>query len=149
MDSQLRDNILSVVDSTDRLRVLDAAEAQAAIAELGARFVEDTSVIWWWESLRPPTVRIPYGDADGLEWLLRLVPDEATVRLAVTDDEAPPWLMVEGRIDALVEILRQLRIFEYWIAPAEAEWMVFDTHSNALVVAGCLVDMVSDGLPIG
>ena len=146
MDSELRDDILSVVDSTDRLRVLDAAEVHAVTDELGARFVEDTSVIWWWESLRPPTVRISYGDADGLEWLLRIVPDEATVRLAATDDEAPPWLMVEGRIGALVEMLRQLRIFEYWIAPIDGEWMVFDTHANGLVVAGGLANKVSDGL---
>lgn len=143
MDSELRRDILSLVESTDGLRVLTAVESQAATDALRARHVNDPATIWWWTSLRPPTFRVSYGDADGLEVLRSYVPEQATVRLAATDDEQPPWLIVEGRIDALIEMLRELRIFEYWVAPVDGEWMVFDTHDNALIVAGALVDNMS------
>ncbi len=146
MNSDLRDDVLALARRTDGLRVLDGVEAQVATDGLGARFVEDKAAVWWWESLRPPSVHIAYGDTDGLEALLRLIPKEATVRLAVTDDDPPPWLMVEGRIEALVEMLRNLRIFEFWIAPLDGEWVVFDTHVNSLVVAGGLADAVRDSL---
>ncbi|MCK6521691.1 hypothetical protein L6R49_09655 [Myxococcota bacterium] len=123
------------------LGVVELAEADAAgvIRRARATFVTRPRVTWWWTALRPPTVTLPYGGQDGLTLLVRLLPAETRAVLVVTDDEPPPWPTFEGAIGDLVALLRELRPFELWLSAREADWIVFDTHHDALVVAGPLV----------
>lgn len=93
---------------------------------------------WWWQCLKEAR-SFSYTDGDaGLNLLKNTVPDKAqVVWLFVTDDELPPWYCISGTIDYLVEMLREHRFFEYFVADPDVSWVVFDTHHNELVTVGC------------
>lgn len=69
--------------------------------------------------------------------LRQIVPDLSEPPLLfVTDDEPPPWPCVVAPIPVLVDMLREQRFFEYFIVDPRFQWVIFDTHHNALVGFG-------------
>lgn len=126
------------------VKELPPAEAEQAVRRAREAFVSVPEATWWWTSLREPRVAVRYGEADGLRLLLRLQPHDTTAVLAVTDDEPVPWPAFKGALGNLVAMVRDVRAFEFWIAPPDSRWIVFDTHENALVVAGSLVEAARD-----
>ena len=120
---------------------LSAADAERIARSAQAAFVTAPEATWWWTSLRAPAISVRYGDEDGVALLLRLLPADTTVLFVVTDDEHAPWPAFEGALRDVATMLREVRPFEFWIAPRDWSWIVFDTHENTLVVAGALVPL--------
>lgn len=132
---------LREIAPTVGLQELSTTEAEhVAISALEA-FVTVPDATWWWAVLREPVISLRYGEGDGVALLLRLQPPDTRVVLVVTDDEQPPWPAFEGALQDVVAMLREVRVFEFWVAPRDWRWIVFDTHENALVVAGSLVTL--------
>lgn len=125
------------------LGIAELSETDAAHVTRSAQdaFVTKPEATWWWTVLRPPVASLRYGEKDGLTLLLRLVPSETTVVLVVTDDEHTPWPAFEGSLREVVTMLREARVFEFWIVTRDWRWIVFDTHNNELVVSGSLVTL--------
>jgi hypothetical protein len=140
VDEELLDELRVLLTSMDCLRKLSDSEAVAAIDEVARRFVDKEESVWWWQSLKCDSVTLPYRDSDGLVLLGELVPAESTIRLVVTDDQPRPWPVFEGEAPKFWDLFRELRFFEYFIASEDSQWVVFDTHHNALVVTGAILD---------
>jgi hypothetical protein len=125
------------------LREADPAEAERITRAVGRQHVSDAALTWWWESpLGTSGVVLDYGSGDGVE-LLETVLRSAPLpeyAIAITDDEPPPWLVLIGSRQAIATLLRELHAFEYWVAPADGAWVVFDTHHNVHVVRGAPVE---------
>jgi len=121
------------VPGTRRLSAEDAASYVASLAEV---FVVDPTSIYWWESLKGSTSRIPYGNGDGLSRLEEVLGDYKDVRLVVTDDQEPPWPVYAGSALQLVALLRECRFCEFMMAAQDTSWVIFDTHMNELVIVG-------------
>jgi hypothetical protein len=122
---------------------LSPAEAEHIARSAQAKFVTAPEATWWWTALREPAISLRYGNEDGVTLLLRLLPSDTTLLLFVTDDESAPWPAFEGAPLDLARMLREERVFEFWVAPRDMGWIVFDTHENALVVGGSLVAVAS------
>lgn len=130
---------LSAVAQTLGVVQLSASDAGHIARVVRAAFVTAEEATWWWTALRQPAISLHYGNEDGLALLLRLLPADVVAVLVVTDDEHEPWPAFEGALRDVATMLREVRPFEYWLAPRDGSWVVFDTHENAMVVAGSLV----------
>jgi hypothetical protein len=122
---------------------LSFADAKHVAMSAQATFVTAPEATWWWTALREPAISLRYGNEDGVALLLRLLPSDTTVVLVVTDDERAPWPAFEGALVDVATMLREVRVFEFWVVPRDLGWIVFDTHENALVVCGSLVAVAS------
>ena len=140
VDNELLAELRALLPSSPSVGELGSAEAAEVAEHVRRRFVSEGERVWWWESLNSESVTVPYGDADGLEWLAKLVPSGEVVRLVVTDDEVGPWPVFEGEAQGMWQLLRELRYFEYFVTSARFDWVVFDTHHNALVATGTLLE---------
>jgi hypothetical protein len=138
VDPELLADLRGVAHSVG-IAELSSADADHVAGCAQAAFVADPEATWWWTALRGPAIRLRYGDDDGVALLLRLLPADTTVVLVVSDDEHAPWPAFEGTLRAVATMLREVRTFEFWVAPRDLGWIVFDTHENALVVAGALM----------
>jgi len=119
------------------LRELDLLRVEEISGAVAERFVSDPGLRWWWDALRVPHRSIAYGEGDGIGCIRGLLGTERDrISMIVTDDEFPPWFGVEGNLGALSELLQDLPYFEYFLVDDSFEWIVFDTHSNTVVVAG-------------
>jgi hypothetical protein len=139
VDEELLDQFRVYLTNRDGLRELNFLEALVVVDDIARRFVDKEESVWWWESLKCDSVTLPYGDSDGLALLGELLFAERMIRLVVTDDEPRPWPVFEGEAQTILELLRELRFFEYFIASEDCRWVVFDTHHNALVAAGSIL----------
>ncbi len=92
---------------------------------------------WSWECLPTGVTRIPYGNGDGLNKLLEILPGATSESLLfVTDDEPPPWSCFRAPANVVVDLLREQRFFEFCLVDAGMRWIVFDTHHNELITLG-------------
>ena len=139
-DEELLDEFRVLQKNMGALRELSDLEALVLVDEIARRFVDKKESVWWWQSLKCDSVRLEYGDADGLALLGELVPAESKIWLIMTDDEPRPWRVFEGEARKFWVLLRKLRFFEYFIASEDCRSVVFDTHHNALVAAGSLLE---------
>ena len=139
-DEELLDEVRVLQTNMGGLRELSDLEALAVVDEIARWFVDQKESVWWWQSLKCDSVRLKYGDADGLALLSELVPAESKIRLVITDDEPRPWRVFEGEARKFWALLRKLRFFEYFIATEDCRSVVFDTHHNALLAAGALLE---------
>jgi hypothetical protein len=126
--------------SSHEISEIHADDASLVLELIQDTFIEPLAGQWWWEPLRGESVVIHYGDNDGLSVVLDLIGKSESVFLIPTDDESPPWPVFVGNIDKIIDLLRNLRFFEYFLMDKNGIWAVFDTHDNSLVVIGALVD---------
>jgi hypothetical protein len=141
MDQELLDQIRDSMRSQKHTRELNAESANAAIALIASRFIENPKKLWWWESVKSPVLRIEYGDSLPYPKIQQLLGEGNVVRLIVTDDEPLPWPVLEGPLNEILHIIEDQRFFEYFLVPAVSDtpgWIIFDTHHNELVIGGSL-----------
>lgn len=121
--------------ATYHLRLLLDEEADEFLKRISDRFGFDASRTWWWEGA--VGTESPYEDpanaVDKLGDVLRAAPD-AKFYLAVTDDEPAPWPVIYGGWKELSKIIREERLFEFFIFDETMDRVVFDTHMTRLVV---------------
>jgi len=115
---------------------MPANAATAHTRGLAEIYVVNSSSLHWWESLKGSAVRIPYGEADGLAKLAKLIGERADARLVVTDEKEPPWPVYSGGSPKITAMLRECRFCEYILAAHDMSWIVFDTHMNELLSVG-------------
>lgn len=134
------DELLVAIRNRSRafgLEELAEADAQDFLREISERFRINSNERWWWASIEDAQA-IEYTDDDDFASLLELIPVETEVCFVPTDDEFAPWPVLVGEVGALVELLRQMHFFEYFVAARDGAWIVFDTHENSLITAGNL-----------
>ena len=73
-----------------------------------------------------------------------LIGNAESVFLVPTDDESPPWPVFTGSIFYVIELLKEIRFFEYFLTDKNGTWVIFDTHHNTLVVTGILMDKAKE-----
>jgi hypothetical protein len=116
--------------------VLDEQATADVAAKVITRFVADPTTNWWWSDLKTEHRTIHYDD-NGLV-TLRSVIGEGQVVLLVTDESPTVRGAVLGPAAAVCDVVADCPGFEFAVTSPEAEWVVFDTHMNRLVVAGTL-----------
>ena len=95
--------------------------------------------IWWWESLSLPSERISYEPGKGREAIASVLrKEDDQIFLVITDEQAPPFIVIAGHCSGLLDLVDELRYCEYFLVPANMTWILFDTHHDVIVTAGLL-----------
>ena len=136
LDSELLQELDDASHKSSGTARLPDDAAAAYVQRIAETCVGDPCTTYWWDSLKVPATRVPYGEAAGLAIIEDWLGDRADVRLVVTDDEGPPWPVYAGTARQLVAILRECRFCEFMMGAKDASWVVFDTHMNELVCVG-------------
>ena len=138
MDSELIRELTNFAAERPAVSVLAQNEADELRLRVANRFGFKDGQVWWWDNLPHGVRSLSYAaEAGGLSQLARMLPETgAPLFLFVTDDEPPPWPCIVGPGPALAEMLGSQRFFEYFIVNGDAEWILFDTHHNALLSLG-------------
>ena len=139
MDTELVEELRKTIDKLGSINELNEEDSKSLVDDLAVQYIADRNLVWWWEGLLDKPVVINYGDSLGWDYIVKLVrsPDQ-NVYLVATDDNAEPWEVFEGSLAAVVMLLENMWRFEYIIVDVNLSWIIFDTHHNSLVVAGCL-----------
>lgn len=117
---------------------LDQKVADRMANAMAQRYAIDSSKLRWWEGMGVPSRTTQYQPHEGLNLIRKLVDGNPQVVMFVTDDEPPPWPAVRGPLDQVLFIVSEQRFFEYFLVPESLEWLIFDTHDNALVASSTL-----------
>lgn len=138
IDDQLAEQIRRSARTLSKVCELSNAEANILLDTIAYEFVANPQELWWWASLRQPSRTIGYEGLDVFHEIRKLVLDDEVTHLVVTDDEPRPWLVFNGQVDDLLQLVGEQRYFEYFLICAASEKpnkVIFDTHHNLLVVA--------------
>lgn len=119
-------NFNSIVSLPD----LEITKIQKSIKD---EFGIDINRNWCWESIGADHKTLEYGKEDGLNKIKELLDEDTTVKLIITDEEVPPWFGYKGKLADLIEVLKKIRYFEFFIVDEKCSWIIFDTHHNTLV----------------
>ncbi len=129
-------SIRTYVECHSGLRVVPDDDTSALALEAAGRFAIDRKLRWWWQGLSAGG-RLAYSGQGGLRLLDRMLQQHAgDLIMVITDDELPPWLAVSGRWECLRALLEEHQFFEFFLLDRRVDWLVFDTHENALVFVG-------------
>jgi hypothetical protein len=120
------------------LALLDDQELADLVEAIAERYLAGRQSLWWWNNLKVPSKTVVYGKEDGLALLRDLLPERTDLVLVVTDEAVAPSGAARGNAAHLVQLLRDCWGFEFALVPGDLAWIVFDTHHNALVIAGRL-----------
>lgn len=135
MDSDLMRELCASAKRVGNLELLEPTDASAVLKKVSDKFVADKPNLYWWASLKVPSVTRSYGSSDGLPILGVAISEVSNVYLVVTDDEQPPWDVFVVAAKDIVPILQGCRYFEYFVVANDFAWIVFDTHLNEFVCA--------------
>src|SRR5215469_8556202 len=144
--SQLWDEVVVAAKEAGAV-ALDAQDLSRLVDAIYRRYLKSPASSWWWSSLKVPIGTLEYGDRDGLAIVMSILPEQDDLTLVVTNESVRPLGAVRGSAMQLRGVIANCPFFEFAIVPANLEWIVFDTHHNALVGAGRLEALASLDAP--
>lgn len=142
MDIELLSEIHNEMTNIGGIIEISDDKASSITNKIAKNYINDRSLVWWWEGLSVSPFEINYGDE--YSWLIikKIVPNmNQSVYLFVTDDEPEPWPVFNGSLKNIGELISELWRFEYFITDENFEWLIFDTHHNTLVISGVIEDL--------
>jgi len=149
IEKELHDEIRKVATSHAILESHDN-DVPPILDSIMDAFIDPLAGQWWWQNINGESVTIEYGEHDGLSVIQDLITNSEPVYFIPTDDECPPWPIFLGNRDKIVELVRELRYFEFILTDKNITWAVFDTHHNSIVVVGDLMNRAREiQVPIG
>ena len=127
--------------SSDSIEKLKSCDIKKILQDISCRYKIDTKNIWWWENPKVTFSTISYGSSYALELIKGIVgSDSEVVTLVVTDDEPSPWPAWRGELRCIIDVIYELRYFEYFLVGENQNWLIFDNHHNQLILMGSICD---------
>lgn len=108
-------------------------ESEHILQLLARKFNFDLENRWLWDGNLKSKVQSYSND---WEYLLKLELSDLSdsIFICPSDDEFYPWPLFKGPKDQVIELLKSLYFFEYFIFDERMNKVLFDTHHNTLVV---------------
>lgn len=141
IDDELLRGIRKFIACKKDFTELNKRDALEAINCIAKKFIIDRSKKWWWTDLTQDSVKIEYGESDGLLFIEELVNKDTEVLFFITDDEPEPWPVFQGKLSTVIEIIAEQRFFEYFLTDKDYSWIIFDTHHNSFIIGGALLNI--------
>jgi hypothetical protein len=119
------------------VEVLQRESFDRVVQRVAANFLKDSNSVWWWTRLKLSPRVVSYSGSDEFfPALRRLIPEESRAVLLVMNDNGFPDGAIEGPFSSLVSVIEGSIGFEFVICALNAEWAIFDTHHNELLILG-------------
>jgi hypothetical protein len=122
-----------------RLRILPDDEASGVWRGVEARFVGEPRGGWWWEHFGPESDAARYlGEAShGYRYITEIVPPgTADLWLIAGDCLDRSFVVCEGAIEDIRDVIGECHGFEYFVAPKGLDWILCENHHDVLIVVG-------------
>ena len=139
----LRDKINVVTKeihlSNEEFQLVRLTKYKKIIASIVEKFtiLKKTNVnMWWWNYFNEPVCS--FYPKDVFKVLPNLIKNEETVWFVIEDERKKQehfWLY-EGKINAIISVLKELSFEEYYIVSKKLEWIVCENHHNLLIGSG-------------
>jgi hypothetical protein len=154
-DEALRDEICSAAERLalppSRFRILPDDEASGVWRGVEAKFVGEPCGGWWWSCFRlEPAAARHIGEAShGYRFITEVVPpDSAALWLIAGDCRDRSFVVCEGAVEDICDVIGECFGFEYYLAPKGLDWLLCENHHDVLMAVGDavrdrLVDMAS------
>jgi len=116
-----------------------------------ARFVIEPRDGWWWSWFRPEPVAVRYigGASQGYRYITEVAPPNSDPLWLIAGDCLDRSFMVcEGSIRDIRDVIGECYGFEYYIVPKDLSWLLCENHHDVLIAVGDairarLLDMAS------
>ena len=118
------------------VRLTKYKQILVSIFEKFTNLKKTTLNIWWWQHFLEP--RYSFHSKDVFEVLLKLIDNNEIVWFIIEDKrkEQEHFWLYEGKISAIISILKELHFEEYYIVSKKFEWIVCENHHNLLIGSG-------------
>ena len=137
--------------SPARFRILPEDEASRVWRGVEARFVVEPRSGWWWSRFQPEPASAHYiGEASyGYRYITEVVPpDSAASWLIAGDCLDRSFVVCEGSIEDIRDVIGECFGFEYYVVPKDLDWLRCENHHDIMIAVGDavrdrLIDMAS------
>jgi hypothetical protein len=134
-----------------RFRILPEDAASEVWRGVEARFVVEPRSGWWWSWFQPEPASAHYiGEASyGYRYITEVVPpDSAALWLIAGDCLDRSFVVCEGSIEDIRDVIGECFGFEYYVIPKGFDWLLCENHHDILIAVGDavrdrLIDMAS------
>jgi hypothetical protein len=93
---------------------------------------------WLWDAFRTPRCSMPLDDATAV--LKKLGPITETVWFIAEDARRNKrygnYWVYEGKIGPIVDVIREIHYFEYYVVSKKFEWLLCENHHDILIAVG-------------
>lgn len=135
----LRDEITETIKSEEILGIdfVRMNQWQWVVNRLAEKFLvkgkQSLKRIWLWDSIKEPMSS--YQPDNILEDLKLLLDADDQYWFIASHEDGKYWVL-KGTGDAIVELLSKSRLFEYYIAEKNLNWLICENHHGVLVLKG-------------
>jgi hypothetical protein len=111
---------------------------QQVIRRIADRFLQrgilDMDCAWWWECLRGECYG--YAPADTIGVVKSLLKDDEEYWFIASEEHSGTKWLCEAKGSSIVEVLREMHHFEYYIVEKKLKWLLGENHHGDLFAAG-------------
>ena len=130
--------------AADRFRQVGPREWRSVLSRIFDAFVNtsDSGVTWLWSHLKRDSVAVQV--EDGLREISSMVSPDTAAWLLLEDwdgtKERGNYWVFEGDYSAIIAVLGNMHLIEYYIVDRKCTWMILENHHGALIGVGDLVE---------
>lgn len=122
--------------SADAIRELPDADARLVHDRAYATFVDRAGQRWWWKAFRDVHEgwHVPSGESH-LK-LADIIPPEPRTCWFIPEDDAAPYPVWEATVPAIIAVLGDCYLFEYYLVARDYSWLVCECPYDILMGVG-------------
>jgi hypothetical protein len=88
---------------------------------------------WLWEQFHEPTMS--YNEQDAIKFMDSRLPKDQSYWFLASEESGKYWV-AEGTGDGIIQVLKEMYCFEYYIIERKFCWIVCENHHGSLIQAG-------------
>ncbi|MBR8062609.1 MULTISPECIES: DUF6756 family protein [Burkholderia] len=96
----------------------------------------------WWTSLKEKPIVFQYEDDSGYLHLAELAPSSTRDVWFVVDEGDEEKFIFDAPIQAISEVIKECRFFEYYVVPKDFSWMLAENDHGDLLFVTSMTDAV-------
>ena len=136
---EIHDAVTRLTWPTSRFRILADGEASVVWRSVETLFVVEPRSGWWWSWFRPEPVTAHYiGESSyGYRYITDVVPSHSTLLWLIAGDCLDrSFVVCEGDIGDIRDVIGECYGFEYYIVPKDLSWLLCENHHDVLIAVG-------------
>jgi len=137
----LRDEITETINSEEisEIDFVRMNQWQWVMNRLAEKFLvkgkQSLERIWLWDSIKEPMSSY---QSDNILEDLNLLLERGDQYWFIASDEDGKYWVLKGTGKAIVELLSESRLFEYYIAEKDLKWLMCENHHGVVVLKGTI-----------
>jgi hypothetical protein len=129
--TEIDNALIALGSSVEKFKRLPDSEAIPILQALKDRYLGGQNPTWWWEQYKDAICWNP--SVEGYSLLPQLCPE--SIVLFIPHENAEERIYVGSPVH-ITRILGECAAFEYTVAGRDLDWLLTETHHNALVAVG-------------